>query len=1465
MPNTTKKSNSINDQFALQLRNNQNTIEILTKLDQSINSNDSFVTIKLIDDKGNSSTSQIPTIGYFKSELDRINKTVKILSGIEGNPASIQIANNAFKRIITADLNLEPRKIDNLDPVSTFKTNPNWIFDSFLNPKISVEINLTDKIDQTIRTVQCRRFIVTFEQTISILPDGSQDIQLTTTALLRQKEFNEKYKGKSNIDIVEFVQWLKQPGLVNRVDNTLIDEDFFRIEPNRLQYQGVFTVLNTEIDEPNKKLWYVLNTLNYFDVSNPDITPTTVQLKVGDLVNVNPNQAGVVSTTVYRVIEISTVTSDYRVRFEQVYGEEPIPVRINALNFYSELVPSRKVRVSIGYDEYNVLFLRSYDEDNNLQGKEWSAGIGFYTNELTLDTNNGQSFSEYYVKTVYDYGLVLEDLVQKKVPNYYGIKPNAPVLVEENFKVVQSNLHLTNTVDAEQIRDLHNTKNNLTSEILQIQEAIDKKNKFISTTLFDSQSDRKRAEDELYTLQTKLTTKNETKFTTVKNILASQKNLNKISPVYKLRGFWAMVEAVTTTKTAPKTAPQEAVQYEVWYRRLSKSGAENPISTFTNINNVAAQTSSILNTTVNANLSKAKTVNAVFSNWTKFKTDARKRVQDPLSGDWLWEIEDVSDANTPNINQLELDINPGEKIEFKVKTLSEVGWPETPVESDFSNTLTIPFPDDLNNVLSDDQFILKEASADELKVHFERDMEARGLNLHLSSSFRVEDLYYAHTPQAISSGFKDSAGKTINLYDKLLDLVNQIKALNESIKLSKGELTIFIINKGSKQKIFNGNSLTFNLNLESYMKKTKIGLLNSPVDSNITRCYANEVTLIDDFVLELRNDAADSPLGLLATRNYGSFPGSLSSDFSYRSGVAQPMWLDNTNNIHFDTTFNDGNGAGLYPAVGTQTNNQWIWLQNKDISGNNIYTDSRFTFGNYQKPDDLSQQYFQSIKDGIDPSLFKTTLGWSTYNDVITDETNEMALSVIHPTENLGFLGENIAELPVISTVKTVGTTFTTMTPFVGSAPANGRSFIQMSQSVATNDLGITAGGTIGGVTLTDKWVIFKGIAPSTQYQFVKCIKAFNYNAAALAGDVEFALQSASALTVGNVAIEIDESIPAGFPLLTPFKTGGQTLNFIAILPTPILAPSIPALTPVTPALATLDITNKKYWSWTEFIAPEFLIPLASYGPRLGGTSNNSGVIVIPKINNFLDIKDTSAQKTKIINSGDTNAIQIPLNIYFRPFVGTHIMSYNTSEVNPLDSLGRIPSGTFDDTLTNYNGGDMPEVFDAISPGVFMVSSGILTIKLKAKNVGFQDKSLYYLKRGDKIVVEQMGSALAAYNGVPMVVTGITYSPTGINLNFNVNITGTYTRSGTETITQIHLWTSKRPKANEFKQFSVYGNLTGQDTPYIKNYIEYYTPVGAPNPDIFDRKLRFYIESETNIRPIEFQFNWKFTQYKKVL
>ena len=1362
-----KKRNSINDKAAQDIRNTQNVIEILSKLDQSMNSTDNYLSVKTVDQTGKETLTQIPTIGYFKQQLDQIKRTLEILSGVGGNPVNLQIADNEFKRILVADLNIEPRPIANLSPISTFKSDPNWIFDSFLNPKISVEIDLTDKINNITKTIESKRFIVEFDKLITIDNNGVQVISLTTDGAIRQQEFIDNYSGKSNIDIVSFVAWLDSPGLVNQLDDTLLDQDYFKIEPNRLKYKGNFTVLNTDTDIINKKLWYILDTLTYYNIEDVLNPPTPVDLKVGDLVNVNPNQAGVTSSTVYKVVEISTMTSEFRVRFETVYGQEPIPVRLNALSYYSDTISKRTVKVSVGFNEYCVIFIRAVDDSSNLIGQEWSPGVGFYTNELRLDTENGLPFSDYYIKKVYDYGVIIEDLVQKKTPNYYGIVPVKPVLTDTNFAVVQTNKHLTDSVDAEKIRDLHNNKNSLASEIEQLQAAIDKQNRIIQTTVFESVTDRKRAENELASLTTKLNTKTSTKVTTIKNILASVKNINKIAPVYKLRGFWPIPEAAISNKTEP----QEVVQFEVWYRKLSLSGTENPVSTFTNILNNVAQSSDI-NTTVNKSMTVPKTINAAFSNWTKYKTDSRKRIQDPISGDWKWVIEDVSDANTPNINQLEIDIFPGEKIEIKIKSLSEVGWPETPIESEFSDLLTKEFPANLNNVLADDQFILKEASADDLKVQFQNDLEARGLGLHLDSSVKIQDVYYPHPMNVILSGFKDNSGNVINGYEYLLMLTNRITSLEETLSRAKGVLEVYLVRNGNKVRLFSGNSLKYSINLEDYLIPTKVGLIDYPQDFG-ARTYKNDLTLIQDYQILVVNASTSSDLGLLSTRGYGKPLGLNPTDFAYdgknqQQGLSstrgiQPLWLQSNgsfleNNITGNNALNVLNEA---PVFASQQNNQWIWAQVKDSSGNYIYTS------------DLNQPQ-NNLWD-------KDTIGLNGFGASIIHN------SLLDKTHNLGLLaGPTQNQLPSISPI----------------------------------------------LDITDNvnWEI------NERYDRTHITSGIN---------AAFSVTTVAGNSITVVSIDVAGT---GYKKLTTYYL--TILDTVGIGGEFGYGAIITATTNSSGVFTATNIINGGYgYTNGSPSSTDILVTVID-------TITNGGFAtsVNPVINSFSDITDTSTQLIKIIKPGDTNALTIPINIYAKGYTGSAITSPLLGSKDKFNDL-QSPSGdlpTVNLLLTNncYDDSITHKLKIMINDNIYQTN--ILNPKINAGDYvvfnGFTDTSL-----------------LTANNVLLKVNSIYVNSSTGtcyIIVDFNT--TGLLpTLESTLVLQQIHKAITNNGNTTSGPDLTCY-NVIGSSK-YINSYIKLSNSSLSPAPIMHNKKIRFYLEDENNIRPFEFQINFEIIQYKRFI
>jgi len=867
---------------------NNNVVDLLSKINNLITSSENSITFDITDKSGIARQFTLPSFGYLKNEIDRLNNNLNSIYSINDAGALIQPSNGTkFRKIVTVDLNREPNDVNNLNVLTNFVTQKNWFFDSMLNPQLLVELDLSGQVENNVRKILCRRYIPEFAK------DSSGNYTPLGQAALNS--FNTLFRNQNGFTLDEFLSWHQStPGLVEPLMPNY-DEQMFDLEPNYLELDGYFTVIRIEEDTLNKKLFYHVNTLNY--VKNTMISgeqiPQTKQLAINDELIINTP----ISTTRYKIVEISTAQSNPRLRFERVEGIEPIPVGTNTLKIYSPVVYNKKVRVSIGYNERNVVFIKSMNMENFLVSKNWSKGLGFWTNDLK-DVDTSLTMEQYYTDRVYDYGMVLEDLVAKKTPNILAGTPVAPRLVITNFKVVQINKHLTDTTDSNKLKSLSVQQKSLKSEVQQIDQTIREKNAVVKTQNFTTDGQRRQVVDDLDFLTKTKDSKARLLSSVTSDILdISNTQVNKVEPKFRVRGFWEFPEAIITRGTRP----QEIVQFRVQYRYVSKDGKEPTIESFK---------------VTQANTTQIKT--AAFANWNEFKTDARKRVLDKATGNYYWEIQDISNADTPNINQIDISIQANEKVEIKIASISEVGWPESPVESQFSEILTIEFPDDLNNVLNENEFILKAADKEDLKVSIQSDLSAKGLDEHLSDQVTVNGVTYHHSTDKLLSGFKDDNGIALDLFAYLQKLETRIKSLEEQIKRTKGELEVIMRKNTDDYMIQNGSETNFNIELEQYLDPYTA--TNVPTG----RVYSNNIYVIKDFVLVIKNKSVDSPLGLLSNRDYNA---TTNSDV-YNSSAPQVFWVDQNGQLIVSNT------SG---TTKTQIDNQFIWCVNYDkVSQNSV-------------------------------------------------------------------------------------------------------------------------------------------------------------------------------------------------------------------------------------------------------------------------------------------------------------------------------------------------------------------------------------------------------------------------------------------------------------------------------------------------------------------------------------------------
>ena len=866
---------------------NKNIVDILSKINALATTTESSVDVQIFDEEGVLRNFTLPSFTSLKGEIERLNNNINSLYGIDADGALIETTNsNKFKKIITVNLDREPVSVNTLGEVLNFKSKTNWFFDSLIDPQLQIELNLDGKIENNVRKCLVRRYIVEFA--------SDEQGNLTNIGRTALNSFNEQFRGNQNILLSEFENWHRTtPGVFNPF-NPKLDEEIFDLEPNATAFSGEFSVIRIQEDRLNRKLWYVLNTIEYIENSENSVR----QLSIGDQVIVNSDNA----STVYKVIEVSTSQASPRVRFERIEGIEPIPVGIGTLKIKSSLIYTKKVRISIGHDERNIVFIKPINADNNLMSKDWSLGTGFYTNDLRLSSNseeNGLTMDQYYRDYVNDYGESLQDMVSKKIPNKLASIPPSPTLVLDNFKVVQINKHLTDNPDTKLIKQKHNYQLNLKSEIRQIEEAIKDRNKRVRFTKFRTNAERKKSQLELNELILKKESKSKLLSTVSEEIITLSSNpISKVDPKFRVRGFWKIPDPIPSKGTFP----QEVVQFRIEYKYVSKSGRETPIEQF-----------------------KVEDEKASFSNWIEFKTDVRKRVYDKSTGEYFWQIEDVEDADTPNINQIDIPIQQGERVEMRIKSISEVGWPDSPVESEWSEIISIDFPDDLNNVTNENDFILREATKEELLVSVESELNSLGLNDHLSEQVTINDKVFYHDSSSILSGFKDENGNSIDLFEYLKNLEDKIRGLEERIRRTRGELKVVIYRNNQEFEVKNGSETIFNIECEDYLQEyTGTGARGG-------RVYENSVYVIKDFVIKLINSSTESPLGLLSDKSY------LQNQNVYNQNAPQTFWVNEQDEL----LTSEATGQ-----TRTQLNNQFFWMVNYDTVTQNTVSKLSENIGN---------------------------------------------------------------------------------------------------------------------------------------------------------------------------------------------------------------------------------------------------------------------------------------------------------------------------------------------------------------------------------------------------------------------------------------------------------------------------------------------------------------------------------------
>jgi len=871
------------------LRVEENSMQVLAQLSNIVAGSAETVTVTMTNANGTTNSYDLPSIGFIQKEISRIDKNFNILTGQNGAESVARLADGTFKKIVEARLFKEPRAIGSVSVPGKFYKRPNWFFENFLNPLLFVNIDVTQYVDYDLQQAFIRRIIINANT-----PEA-------------KNYFDLNIKGKNDIDHDKLMLDL----VANKI-GYFVDEDTVTLPANIVRYSGSFYVSNVKntvlhnIDTTGatvstKAKRYTLDTLSYNDnISN---AKNSMKLAIGDIIEID-------DITQFQVDFIDLSTND--VGLKRLSGTSNIGIG-TSLSISSTPFMMKVLQINVNNDERQIIFLKPIDKNFNVTTRNFSPGFGFYTNDLTIDTSTGtETLESYYKNQVMDFGNAMLSLTKENViPSIYGEKPDAPTLSTDNFKVVLVNSQKINTTAVDDIKKKTASKNSISSEISQLGIAIDKKKQELNTSKFNSDAERNAVKNQLDNLISEKTSKSNLYASIVKDLSTISQNppAELDASKYRVRGFWS----IPAPKTSIKTTAQNIVQFIVSYRYLSLNGVAPGTEQYDFVDN------------------NGGTVRAYYSNWIEQTSRLRKKTYDVTSGTYTWKVEDVQNADEININQLDLSITKGEKIELRIMSVSEAGWPLNPLTSNWSNSVIIDFPSELEQE-GEVSTALKEADAEQIRVNFNQDLAAKGLDTHLTTSFVQKDKYYAHTAEAISSGFFNADGSIIDLYTKIKNLEDNYNSLKALIEKAKGVLKVTVVD--SSGNVFNvANNTIVNLFAGYYQDRV----------SALASTEQKGAIFTDIYKIVIENSAA-SPLQLVS-----QLPGGIDQSLTFSDPTLSgnddynksrrydivPMTLSSLRN----TSTKNESKYQIQPFQSSQIFSQFIYSRYTDIGLSNSLID----------------------------------------------------------------------------------------------------------------------------------------------------------------------------------------------------------------------------------------------------------------------------------------------------------------------------------------------------------------------------------------------------------------------------------------------------------------------------------------------------------------------------------------------
>lgn len=662
---------------------------------------------------------ELPSLTAVSRRLDAVQESVSTL--MEGKGA-LRVGDNvgsAFSVRLTTPATA-PTRITGVVNPTTFGIDPNWWFEDLMYPRAMVRLDLKGTIDDFSEKVEVDRII---------LPYNTDNLTF----------YNQNIVG-TTVSRSTLLTLLNESGI--RYSE---DRDIVSLPPSYPGYEGDFGITNASVtvEGTREVKWYTLDGFTYRRVNEETgLTQDTIALKAGDML--------ANSSYLYVIDDVNV--SEMKVALTPIMGYS-LPKVGDSLRLYTEPYVRKYVDVKFSNDEIDIVYFRGISVEGQVVAPQWSEPVYFVTNDLVYEGNNSTTFDSYYQTNIVDWGKkLIGEIKEGRVGAYEGLKPNAPFLISGNFKVVQINTQVNASLDTDEIRKAVQSMQTAKSRVASLRNAITAQQTKLQST--SSVSEKKKIQDAIETNTKELASANQSYSTIILNAreLIDETDAVDISPKYRVRGFFDIPDPRQNGVRS-----EQVIGFDIAYRYLKPdtTGTDLKTYTFTSADGTV-QT-------------------GVYTDWVEVRSSLLRKVYDTDTDSYVWETKSESDGTVVNINQVDIPITKGEKVEFKVRSISEAGYPYSPLISDWSNSIVVDFPSNLSTS-SEIQNLVKDINDATAVQTVSNEMDNAGVYTHLDDSVAninsATNVYFKHQAKNIAVDYRNSQGvvTTVSL-QSLLDAI----------------------------------------------------------------------------------------------------------------------------------------------------------------------------------------------------------------------------------------------------------------------------------------------------------------------------------------------------------------------------------------------------------------------------------------------------------------------------------------------------------------------------------------------------------------------------------------------------------------------------------------------------------------------------------------------------------------------